>query len=116
MITEETFYRVQAILDGRNFNTPVVLAKRTYNNPDFPLRRIVRCGRCGQSFTAAWSKGKTLTYGYYFCIKRCGAKSNVPVSKIEPETLDLLKSVTLKPETAKLRSEEHTSELQSQSN
>ncbi len=102
MITEETFYRVQAILDGRNFNTPVVLAKRTRNNPDFPLRRIVRCGRCGQSFTAAWSKGKTLTYGYYFCIKRCATKSNVPLSTIEPETSALLKSVTLKPETAQM--------------
>jgi site-specific DNA recombinase len=84
MITEETFYRVQAILDGRNFNSPVVLAKRTRNNPDFPLRRIVRCGRCGQSFTGAWGKGKCSTYGYYFCIKRCGAKSNVPFTDIEP--------------------------------
>ncbi len=102
MITEETFYRVQAILDGRNFNTPVVLAKRTRNNPDFPLRRIVRCGRCGQSFTAAWSKGKKLTYGYYFCIKRCGAKSNVPASTLEPETAALLKSITLKTETAQV--------------
>lgn len=102
MITEETFYRVQAILDGRNFNTPVVLAKRTRNNPDFPLRRIVRCGRCGQSFTAAWSKGKKLTYGYYFCIKRCGTKSNVPLSEIEPETATLLKGITLKPETAQM--------------
>lgn len=27
MITEETFYHVQAVLDGRNCNTPVVLAK-----------------------------------------------------------------------------------------
>ncbi len=81
---------------------PVVLAKRTRNNPDFPLRRIVRCGRCGQSFTGAWSKGKRLTYGYYFCIKRCGAKSNVPFTEIEPETETLLKSITLKPETAKM--------------
>lgn len=102
MITEETFYRVQAILDGRNFNTPVVLAKRTRNNPNFPLRRIVRCGRCGQSFTGAWSKGKCATYGYYFCIKRCGAKSNVPATDIEPETTKLLKNITLKPEAAKM--------------
>ncbi len=102
MITEETFYRVQAILDGRNFNTPIVLAKRSRNNPDFPLRRIVRCGRCGQSLTASWSKGKKLTYGYYFCIKRCAAKSNIPASEIGPETTALLKSITLKPETAQM--------------
>lgn len=102
MITEETFYRVQAILDGRNFNTPVVLAKRTHNNPDFPLRRIVRCGRCGQSFTASWAKGKKSLFGYYFCIKRCGEKSNVSLTHIDSETSALLKSITLKPETAKM--------------
>ena len=102
MITEETFYRVQTILDGRNFNTPVVLTKRTHDNPDFPLRRIVHCGRCGQSFTASWSKGKKSLFGYYFCIKRCGTKSNVALSEIESETSTLLKSITLKPETAQM--------------
>ena len=102
MITEETFYRVQAVLDGRNFNTQITLAKRTHHNPDFPLRRIVHCGRCGQSFTGSWSKGKRSLYGYYFCFKRCQAKSNVPFSEIEPETSALLKKITLKPETAQL--------------
>ncbi len=102
MITEEVFYRVQAVLDGKNHNTPIRLARRTRNNPDFPLRRVVRCGRCGQSFTGAWSKGKRLLYGYYFCIKRCGAKSNVPLAEIEPETKGLLESITLKPETTQL--------------
>ncbi|MEO8104932.1 MAG: recombinase family protein [Candidatus Saccharibacteria bacterium] len=102
MITEETFYRVQAILDGRNHNTPVMLARRSHHNPDFPLRRIVHCGRCGQSFTGAWSQGKRLLYGYYFCIKRCGAKSNVPITEIEPATAELLERISLKPETATL--------------
>ena len=102
MITEEVFYRVQAVMDGKNHNTPVRLARRTHHNPDFPLRRVVRCGRCGQSFTGAWSKGKKLLYGYYFCIKRCGPKSNVPLTEIEPSTKELLESITLKPETAEL--------------
>lgn len=104
MITEELFYRVQAILDGRNHNTPTTLAKRTRNNPDFPLRRIVRCGRCGESFTGAWSTGKNKDnpYGYYFCIKRCGKKSNVPFAQIEADTSELLQSLSLKPETAQL--------------
>ena len=102
MITEEVYYRVQAILDGRNFNSPVILAKRTRNNPDFPLRRIVQCGRCGQSFTGAWSKGKCSVYAYYFCIKRCASKSNVPLTDIEPETSKLLRKISLKPETAQL--------------
>ena len=102
MITEETYYKVQSILDGKNHNTPVMIARRSQNNPDFPLRRIVRCGRCGQSFTGAWNKGKCQLYGYYFCIKRCGAKSNVPFADIEPETTKLLNEITLKKETADL--------------
>ena len=104
MITEELFYRVQAILDGRNHNTPTTLAKRTRSNPDFPLRRIVHCDRCGQSFTGAWSRGKNKKnpYGYYFCIKRCGEKSNVPFKLIEADTSELLQSISLKPETAQL--------------
>jgi site-specific DNA recombinase len=102
MITEEMFYHVQAVLDGHNVNTPIMLAKRTRNNPDFPLRRIVRCGRCGQSFTGAWSKGKKILYGYYFCIKRCESKSNVPFVEIEKETTALLNDISLKPETATL--------------
>ncbi|HSX15907.1 MAG TPA: recombinase family protein [Candidatus Saccharimonadales bacterium] len=102
MISEEVFYRVQAVLDGRNYNTPIVLARRTRNNSDFPLRRVVRCGRCGQSFTGSWAKGKRSLYGYYFCIKRCGAKSNVPFTEIESETAELLKNISLKPETTAL--------------
>lgn len=102
MITEETFYRVQAIIDGRNHNTPMMLARRSHHNPDFPLRRIVHCGRCGQSFTGAWSKGKCSLYGYYFCIKRCGAKSNVPSTEIDPVTTKLLGDISLSPETATL--------------
>jgi site-specific DNA recombinase len=38
MITEEKFYKVQAILDGRNPNK-IALSKRNSENPEFPLRR-----------------------------------------------------------------------------
>src|SRR4051812_34143191 len=64
MITEELFYRVQAILDGRNRQVPV-LGRRNLDNDDFPLRRIVKCSACGSSFTGAWSKGQMRRYGYY---------------------------------------------------
>jgi site-specific DNA recombinase len=46
MVTEETFYRVQAALDGRNTSIALPIAKRKVDNPDFPLRRMVKCGKC----------------------------------------------------------------------
>lgn len=53
MITEELFYRVQAILDGRNRNAGPSIAKRSLDSPEFPLRRIINCSRCGHSFTGS---------------------------------------------------------------
>ena len=64
-VTEEQFYKVQAILDGRNRSTPLSVRKGR-DNADFPLRRILRCSKCGTPFTGAWSKGRSIRYGYYF--------------------------------------------------
>ncbi|MGH9857206.1 MAG: recombinase family protein, partial [Acidobacteriota bacterium] len=102
MVTEETFYRVQAILDGRNRNAAPALARRSLDSPDFPLRRIINCARCGHPFTGAKSKGKRKLYGYYFCVERCGPGSSIPVKNIEDATSDLLAKVSLKPETTQL--------------
>lgn len=63
MIDEETFYRVQNILDGKR--SPVISYKR--NNVDFPLRRFYKCSICENWFTGAWSKGRSKRYPYYFC-------------------------------------------------
>ena len=101
MITEEQYYRVQAILDGRNTNLAAPLARRNKDNPEFPLRRIVKCKNCGTSFTGAWSKGKRSKYAYYFCKKRCGEPS-VPLKTIEGEMLGLLAKITAKPKTLDL--------------
>src|SRR5256885_12380176 len=57
MVSESLFYRVQAAIDGRNTNINVALPKRMKDNPEFPLRGIVRC-ICGNTLTGAWSKGK----------------------------------------------------------
>ena len=93
MVTEELYYRVQAVLDGRSTNILVPLAKRNRDNEDFPLRRIVKCSNCGTSFTGAWSKGKLSKYAYYFCQKRCGRPS-VPVGDIEKNMKELLTKIT----------------------
>jgi site-specific DNA recombinase len=102
MITEELFYRVQAILDGRNRNAAPALARRSLDSPDFPLRRIVNCARCGHSFTGAWSKGKNKRYGYYFCVERCGPGSSIPSRVIDDATSALLREISLKPATMEL--------------
>jgi len=91
MITEELFYRVQSILDGRNTNITAPLAKRNKDNSDFPLRRVVRCGRCGMVLTGAWSKHHR--YAYYFCRDRCGAPS-IPIKDLNDTLVEILRRVT----------------------
>ncbi len=74
MVTEEQFYRVQAIIDARN-RSGTAPAKRLKDNPDFPLRGTIKCGRCGGNLSGGWSKGRSKKYAYYICKNRCGAPS-----------------------------------------
>lgn len=100
MVTEETFYRVQAILDGRNRNAAPTLARRSLESPDFPLRRIVICGNCDHNFSGAWSKGKRQKYAYYFCVERCS--KSVPIKVIDDSTDEFLAKISLKDESVKM--------------
>ncbi len=100
MITEQQFYKVQAILDGRNVNK-IPLAKRNSENPEFPLRRVVRCARCGMGLTAAWSKGRHAKYAYYRCSAKC-TNSSIKVETLERTIMDLLKQITPKKECLQL--------------
>lgn len=99
MITEEQFYRVQAILDGRNVNLP--LAKRNHTNPDFPLRRLIKCYKCGQGLTGGWSKGRHQKYGYYRCSSGCHTTS-IKVETMEQTLISLLRNITPKKECLEL--------------
>ena len=94
MITEEQFYKVQAILDGRNVNK-VALATRNHSHPDFPLRRIIRCAKCGKGLTGGWSKGRNAKYGYYRCGGSCTGAS-IKVEELENTVVSLLKKYTPK--------------------
>jgi site-specific DNA recombinase len=67
LISEELFYRVQAILSGRVSST----APRHRAHPDFPLRGFVRCESCGRGLTGTWSKGRNEYYADYHC-RRAG--------------------------------------------
>ena len=82
MISEEQFYKVQAIIDGRNPNK-IALAQRTFENDSFPLRRIVKCAKCGVGLTGAWSTGKMgKRYAYYWCASKCNYKC-IPVDTLK---------------------------------
>jgi hypothetical protein len=63
LVSQETFDRVQAILDGRK---PSIAPKRKFN-PAFPLKCLVRCDACGTALTGAFCKGRTKLYPRYWC-------------------------------------------------
>ena len=92
MITEEQFYKVQAIIDGRN-RCGMTLGKRLKDNPDFPLRRTIKCGKCGGVLSGGWSKGRSKKYAYYICKNRCGAPS-VKVQVLNDSLIEFLRSIT----------------------
>lgn len=85
LVDEATFYRAQAVLDGR----VAVSTPRQRNHPDFPLRGFVRCESCGRPLTGSWSKGRTARYAYYHCPRRCRAV-NVCKATLEGAFVDEL--------------------------
>ena len=94
MVTEEQFYKVQSILDGRNTQIASPLTRRNVDNPDFPLRRIVKCTKCGASMTGGWCKGKRKHYAFYFCLNKCKGL-NTSKAKIDEETTKTLDGIKL---------------------
>ena len=58
LISEDLFYRVQAVLSGRLPST----TPKQRAHPDFPLRAFVRCESCGRGLTGSWSKGALLRF------------------------------------------------------
>ena len=88
LVSEETFYRVQAIMQGR----VQVTAPHQRSRPDFPLKGLVRCAACGRTLTASWSKGRNGRYAYYHCWRQCRAV-NVTKAKLEGLFADELKQL-----------------------
>lgn len=95
LISFETYERVQERLNG-----PTIGAVRKDTSEDFPLRGIVCCASCANPMTAAWSRGRTARYAYYFChTKACEQfRKSVRKEKIEGEFDELLD--TLRPSEA----------------
>jgi site-specific DNA recombinase len=86
LVTQELFDRVQAVLAGRK--PPVVAIRKL--NPDFPLRRLVRCEDCGTPLTGAFCKGRTERYPLYWCPKKGCYKVSLLKTKLESSFLEFL--------------------------
>ncbi len=93
MITLEQFYTVQSVISGRYTATPAIEPRRLKNNPDFPLRRLVKCSNCGTPMTGAWSSGRKAKHAYYFCRKRCGQPS-VKAYEMDFTTVEYLRRIS----------------------
>lgn len=101
MISEDLFYRVQAVIDGRSNQTTV--NRRNRDNAGFPLRGIVECARCGRPYTGGLSKGKNKRYAYYFCPGGCKgsviAVENKDETGLHDQLIKELRRITPSPET-----------------
>lgn len=73
--------------------------RKSRNNPEFPLRRLMRCAECGRNFTGAFSRSGTRTYPYYFCPNRtCSLRGkSIPRDKLHASFLSLLEKITPAP-------------------
>ncbi len=103
MIDEDTFYKVQAILDGRS-RTAIIKYNR--QNPLFPLRGQVLCGKCNELLTGAVTRKKNgLTFPYYYCISGKHYSPAISKEKFETEYLEFVNKVEPKKELVNLFTE-----------
>jgi site-specific DNA recombinase len=96
LVSAETFARAQQQLALARAGQ--ASPTRHKNNPEFPLRRFVRCAVCANPLTASRSKGRTTRYAFYHCRRGC---IRVRREKLEAAFLVLLDS--LRPRDSYLR-------------
>ena len=83
LIDEETFYRVQDLIESRNHRKHT-LVKGKKPHPDFFLRGHLVCPMCGRPITASFSHGNGGKYPYYHCM--CSPRHyNVRAEKVNSE-------------------------------
>ena len=95
IVSEAVFDRVQAVLSGRG-GAP---RRHARDNPDYPLRRFVRCRECGRPLTGSGSMGHSRRYRYYHCTF-CGVR--VRKEALEDAFRGLLTRLQPRPEYMKL--------------
>jgi site-specific DNA recombinase len=99
LVTEEQFDLVQLVMDGKKPNTAPMLR----NNPEFPLRKLVYCGKCGKPITGSFSTSRNKSkHGYYH--GRCGACGfgNVKRDELHDRFTRLLEGMKISPRVVNL--------------
>jgi len=97
LVSESLFLRVQSRLSGRGKDAEA----KHRDNPNFPLRRFVKCGLCRTPLTGSSPRGRGKNYAYYTCRKGCPGIS-VPKAVLETQFFGLLESLQPKAEYLKL--------------
>ena len=88
LIDELTFYKAQDILSGK--------PKSTYKSntfEDFPLRKFLKCPKCGRNLTGSWSKGWSKKYPYYHCVTKGCKFKPIRKEKAEYIFIEYLKAI-----------------------
>jgi site-specific DNA recombinase len=90
LVSDAQFQLVQDILDGKRLSVTAHMR----NNPDFPLRVFLRCGKCQIPLTGSWSKGRNNRYAYYRCRNLECRAVNVRRERLENDFIALLEKLT----------------------
>jgi site-specific DNA recombinase len=94
IISEELFYKVQDIAEGKKR----IKAKPRKKREAFPLRGLLVCSRCGKNLTGSASKGNGGIYHYYHCQPGCNERHKTDVA--HNSFSEWLDSLSVKPEMA----------------
>jgi len=95
IIPRETYTRVRALLEGAT-----VGKSGGGRNPDYILRGLLKCARCGASFTPASTRKGGSEYRYYRCVTRdkegrdACPSAPLPSDAIEGYVLERLREAT----------------------
>ncbi len=95
LVSLDLFRRAKTVLRGSKGRERHVL-----NNPEFPLRRFVVCGKCSTPLTGSTSRGRTSKYAYYHC--RCCQSVRIKKNQLEAGFAALLETLQPRPEFVRL--------------
>ncbi len=96
IISEELFFDVQAVLDGKKRNN----TKHSITNEAYPLKGYFVCPKCGKGLTGDTGKGNGGAYDYYRC--KHGCKQSYRASFINSEFIKWLGKIAIDPDVASL--------------
>jgi DNA invertase Pin-like site-specific DNA recombinase len=111
IITKSQFYKVQKIMLARRKGG----INKSSNNSEFPLKKILRCGLCGERITGSKSTGGGGSkYAYYHCSSKKNCSIRTPKAELEEKFYCLLNDMILRDNALKATIASITSEFDSQ--